>query len=190
MTRRTLNLKVIVCCALLPTIALWACGSSNPASPNTTPPTTSGPAADPDTGVAAEVGAEVCSTGQPYDSSMAFPERDPKTPLPGVKCVPRCGDTSSAYWGAGGGPSPTVSALPTGACTTASAACSMSAIRLFCPRQGYPPQGVLLDFECRCADGSWSCAGSYKAGGTGPYPPCHDADAGDLDGSADGSEGG
>jgi len=104
-----------------------------------------------------------CSTGTPYTDDTVFPDGKPQTPE-AKECIKRCGDTSTATWGASGGPSPTVSALPTGACEIAGEKCHLSAVRRFCPLSGNT-QGVLLSFTCSCIGGQWSCAGVYEAGG-------------------------
>lgn len=149
-------------------VSIIACSSSTTA---TSPSAAAGSSAKP------ADKSPPCSTGTPYDSSTPFPGRDSGAPLPETECVGRCGDTSRAYWGANGGPSPTVSALPTGACEGAES-CHMSAVRLFCQAPPNPsanePTGALYEFECRCISGQWSCRGDYTAGGGGAYPPCAD----------------
>jgi hypothetical protein len=131
-----------------------------------------------------EAGPDACSSGPPYDSATFLEQRDADTPLPERQCVPRCADTSQAYWGAGGGPTPTVSALPTGACD-AQEACSMQAVRVFCQgtsdQPTFSPDGALFEFECACNEHNWRCKGNYVSGGAGVYPPCPaPSDGGDV----------
>ena len=115
-----------------------------------------------------------CSDGVPYDNiTTAFPQRDSQSQLSTVECVHRCGDTSVGYWGASAGPTPTVSALPTGSCNPGEPSCSMIAVKLTCDEtipDVSSPIGTLWQFECGCMNQVWICAGNYVTGGGGGCP--------------------
>lgn len=119
-----------------------------------------------------------CSTGPARDPSAPLPPReDHSFELPPTKCALRCGDTSTAYWGASGGPEPTFSALPSGPCTN-EPTCGMHAVKPYCPVPGGDPtpRGALFNVECSCVGGSWECRADYFSGGAGIFPPdCPDA---------------
>ena len=167
--RASVGLKLVVAAFAVASLGVVAaCGSDATSSVAMTEVS---PSASPKTG-------PTCSNGTPYDSATVFPELDPSASIPERECVVRCGDTSRAYWGAGGGPSPTVSALPTGSCD-AEESCTIQAVRLFCQpppdgSSGPAPVGALMRFVCRCSDHEWHCSGSYLSGGAGVYPPCPD----------------
>ncbi len=107
-----------------------------------------------------EAGPAACSTGTPYGEETVFPPGAREGA--GPTCVLRCGDTSSATWGGAGNPTPTISALPTGACEDEGAACNLHAVKP-CATQG-PNHGTYMLFECRCQSGNWTCAAAYRGG--------------------------
>lgn len=111
--------------------------------------------------------ASACSTGTPYGAETTFPPGAREGA--GPACTLRCGDTSSATWGAGGIPKPTISALPSGTCADEGSVCNLDAVKP-CNR---PDHGTLMLFECRCTAGTWACVAEYKGGGA-----CSVGDAG------------
>lgn len=147
-------------------------------------PSVAAVAAEPSSSPDAE---PMCSNGAAYSSATVFPELDHAASIPERECVARCGDTTVGYWGAGGGPTATVSALPSGSCS-AEEPCAMQAVRLFCQSPSsdggsvLSPVGALMQFVCQCSDNQWLCSGSYLSGGAGTYPPCPDADGRDAGG--------
>lgn len=108
---------------------------------------------------------EACTTADPYPLDAIFPSLD-REPADVPECTKRCGDDSQGVWGAGGGPSPLISALPVGACANEGNVCQMTAVRLSCPEDSMT-QGILFDFECECVSAVWSCRSRYLAGGAG-----------------------
>ena len=164
------RLKSSVTILVFAPMGLVACGSTSSVDSGEESPS-------PSATLSASPGVKsTCSNGPAYDSATEFPQLDQSASIPERECVARCGDTSLAYWGAGGGPSPTVSALPTGSCNSEEP-CAMKAVRLFCqpPSDSSSARGALMQFVCRCSDREWRCSGSYLGGGAGVYPPCPDA---------------
>jgi hypothetical protein len=111
-----------------------------------------------------------CSTGPPRTSIPN--ERALDEPRNGGDpyCVARCGDVSSAHFGASGGPLPTVSALPTGACSEDGERCQMHVIELYsgacCPKD----MGYTSHVVCECRAGTWICG--PIGGGSGGVCVC------------------
>lgn len=102
-----------------------------------------------------------CSTGPAHPWDTTFPEGPRQSPHP--VCVERCGMHPTMTWGERGGVSPTMDAVPSGACSFEGEACSMVAVRPCCSPEG--DQGQALLFECRCHGGTWACASTHHGGG-------------------------
>ena len=121
-----------------------------------------------------------CSTGPAYANDAVFDAGPAESQQP--NCVPRCGAHPNLVWststGVNAGPSPTLEAVPSGACTYEGEACSMVAVRACCPSS--PGAGLL--FECHCTNLTWNCVAANASGAVAcPAAACpvDTADAGD-----------
>lgn len=155
-------------------LALAACSSGTGPSDFTVPIDASHEAAPP----AGDPIQLPCTSGPARDPYARLPVLAYETPRPmTTKCGLRCGDTSKAEWGAGGGPDPTFATLPNGPCTN-EATCYAQAVLLTCPlTSSDPPVGDLHQVVCRCDSGTWQCESSYWSGGRNGGGPCPDAGA-------------
>src|SRR5687767_11824455 len=96
-----------------------------------------------------------CSEGAPHQPFTQFPS-PPELDPPKGQCTPRCSYTRRLG-------TPSVDALPSGACDVDGYTCHM-AVYDFCTTNG---------MVCECSDGTWSCfVESPGAGGCGGDRTC------------------
>ncbi len=104
-----------------------------------------------------------CSTGPAYAWDTTFPQGPKESSQP--ECIPRCGEHPTLDWGSSGGaggPSPTIDAVPSGACAYEDEACSMVAVKRCCGPDG--DNGQAFVFECRCRAKTWVCVAAFHGG--------------------------